>query len=175
MYTVWLPNVPNLFNIDFHKPPVRSITILLWRAHDAQTWICLKMFCFFQSTFYTKTILFCIKLINGHTFSSFTLAYGCHIKISLRIFVRIFGYRWCLWLRVQLFTLYDNHTIFIQLSWSDREKIRMETVWISSDNIGYFRADTAMFDYRAKPARIELATYPSARIFSTHWAMRIGY
>jgi len=89
-------------------------------AHTTlKTWICLKMI-FSVYILYQKSSSVVSKLINDHTFNSFTLEYGCYIKISLRMFVRIFGYRWCL--RVQLFTLYDNHTIFIELSRSDGDK-----------------------------------------------------
>ena len=113
MPTFWLPNFPNSFYFDFHKPPVRSITTLPWRTHDAQNLNLFKNDFFFQSTFYTRSHpLFLSNLIKYHTFNSLLLAYGCHIKISLRIFVPISGIADVYGLRVQLFTLYDNHTIF---------------------------------------------------------------
>ena len=47
----WLPTVLNLFNIDFHKPPFRSITRFVWHdsAIDAQILNLYKnkMFCLY--------------------------------------------------------------------------------------------------------------------------------
>jgi len=143
-----------------------------------KTWICLKMI-FSVYNLYQKSSSFVSKLINDHNFNSYTLAFGCHIKISLHIFVRIFGYRWCLChgLHVQLFILYDNHThtLFIKLSRSGRDKyVRKlcgDRPTISAISVLTLRC---FLDDRAKPVRVELATTRSARNYSTYWAMRIG-
>jgi len=113
-------------------------------AHTTlKTRICLKMNVLVY-ILYQKSSSFVSTLINDHPFKSFTLAYGCQIKVYefSSVFsgiVDVYG------LRVQLFTLYDIDTIFYRALAVWSRQIRTETVWISSDNLGYFRADTVMF------------------------------